>query len=220
MAEFTLAQLRAITRFRGDYQNVRKFPDASIDIELQKSFGKFWQLVAKTNQGWWDTQGTVTTTANIAFVAPPLTAWIIKGVDILDGDEYRELRQVSHADRNRFGTSTDEPAAFYTTARGIELLPPPNTVYTLRVIYTPRAPALAESQPREWYNGWEEYVIEDTLAVLDKREGNPRLADRLATIGEIEKSVREGAGERRQQEPEYLQLREGVGMLDHEDWMG
>ncbi len=217
MAEYTLEQIRGIIRFRGDYQNVRKFPNTSVDQEAQIAFGKFYQLVAEANQGWWDTQDTVTTTANIAYVAPPTNTWQVKGVDLLDGD-YRELRQVSHTERNRFGNTTAMPEMYFLSARGIELMATPNAVYTLRVLYTPRAPLLATSQPREWYNGWEEYVIESVLAVLDKREGNPRAAEHFASVDRIEKSVRTGAGERRQQEPEYLRLREFDSTDPYDDW--
>ena len=211
MAELTLAQIRQTIRDRGDYQNTRKFTNTFLDTLAQQAFGKFWQLVDSTHSGWWDTDTTTTTTNNVAFVATPTNCWKVNGVDILDG-EYRELRQVSRTERNRYSASTDKPSAYYLSARGIELLATPNAAYTLRVLYTPRAPALAESQPREWFNGWEEYVIVSVLCVLDEREGSPHLRDRQATLVEIEKSVRQGAGERRQQEPEYINLRENASL--------
>lgn len=211
MAELTLAQIRQTIRDRGDYQNTRKFTNTFLDTLAQQAFGKFWQLVDSTHSGWWDTDTTTTTTNNVAFVATPTNCWKVNGVDILDG-EYRELRQVSRTERNRYSSVTDKPSAYYLSSRGIELLATPNAAYTLRVLYTPRAPALAESQPREWFNGWEEYVIVSVLCVLDEREGSPHLRDRKETLVEIEKSVRQGAGERRQQEPEYINLRENASL--------
>lgn len=215
MAELTLAQIRQTIRDRGDYTNTRKFTNTYLDTEAQLAFGKFWQLVDSVHQGWWDTQGTVTTTANVAYVATPVDCWKVLGVDILDGGEYRELRQASHAERNRYSQSTDMPDSYRLSARGIDLMATPNAAYTLRVLYTPRAPSLAESQPREWFNGWEEFVIVSVLCVLDEREGKPSLADRKDTLATIEKNVRQGAGERRQQEPEYLNLRENGS---HDTW--
>jgi hypothetical protein len=207
MALLDVPALRGVIRFRGDYQNVRKFPDADIDREIQSAFENFYQIVADTNQGWFDTTVAAVTVANQAFVTTPADAWRVLGLDLLDGADYVELWQVGLSDRNRFGTDTDQPVAYRLTARGADLYPTPNTTYTLRFVYTPRAPILLSAQQREWYNGWDDYVVEAVLLELDKREGKP-LSDRMATLTQIEKAVRAGAGERRQQEPEYLPLRE------------
>ncbi len=207
MAELTLKTLRDTLRFRGDYQNIRKFPDAAVNVEIQCAFGDLWQLVADTHEGWWDTDGTVTTTIGVNYVALPKTAWRVLAVDLLDGDAYVEIPQVGVDQRNRFGTGTGRPLAHRLTSRGIELMPPPDSAYTLRVTFTPMAPSLAESQPREWYNGWEDYVIEGALLALDKREGKP-LSDRLASLEVTAKKITAGATERRSQEPEYIPLRE------------
>ncbi len=207
MTAFTLAELRSQTRFRGDYQNVRKFSDSDVNLLLQKGFQAFWQLVADAHQGYWDTSANVATTAATAFVALPSDAWRVQGVDIYDGDVTTELFQAGISDRNKFGATSAKPVAYRLTARGIDLLPTPDAAYTLRVIYTPFAPALAESQPRQWYNGWESYVVEWALLELDKRNGRP-IGDRLKALELAENLVRSGVVERRSQEPEYLRLRE------------
>lgn len=209
MAELTLAQIRAAVRFRGDYTNVRKFPNEDVDAEIQRSFGKFWQIVDEVNQGWWDTYGSVVTTAGVEYVAPPTGAWSVKDVKRLDGSDYVDMRQISAQMRNRYGSSRGEPCAYFLAARGIELAPIPDGVYTLRVLYTPKAPLLQESQPREWYNGWDSYVIECTLLELDKRERKP-LTDRLTALEIADKALRAGASKRREQEPEYLNLHEAA----------
>lgn len=211
MAAIDLQTLRSDIRFRGDYQNVRKFPNASVDKEIQRSFGEFYALVDSTHEGYWDTDDTVTTVADQRYVALPASCWRVKGVDRLDGSDYIELRQVSVSDRNKFNSSSDTPQAYRLTARGIELYPTPETAYTLRVTFTPVAPALEEAAEREWYNGWEEYVIESTLMKLDRREGKP-LGEREREIARLEKRIKEEATERKQQEPEYLVLREGGDM--------
>ena len=211
MAAITLAQLRSTVRFRGDYQNVRKFPDADVNEVIQKAFGDFWQVVADAHQGYWDTLGNVSTTASTAYVALPSDAWRVQGVDRFDGTETIELLQVGLSDRNKFGATAGTPRAYRTTARGLDLYPTPDAVYTLRVMYTPTAPLLQESQPREWYNGWEDYVIEGALFRLDERERRP-LSERVAMIEKLEKQLKSGAGERRSQEPEYLRLREFEGI--------
>lgn len=207
MALLNRTQIRDAVRFRGDYQNVRNFPDASLNSEIQIAFGKFYQLVADAHEGYWDTQGTVATVAAQPYVALPSDCWRLQGVDILIGGEYRALRRLGRDQRNRYDSTTDEPVGYRRTARGLELLPTPNAVYTLRVLYTPIAPALADATAREWFNGWEDYTITETLRMLDEREGKP-LGPRLAVLERIEKEVRAGANEGDASEPEYLVLRE------------
>lgn len=207
MSALTLADIRAQCRFRGDFQNVRKFPDADINALIQKGFQAFWQLVANIHEGYWDTSGNVTTTASTAYVALPSDAWRVLGVDLYDGSEPDELSQVGVSDRNKFGVNTGKPVGYRLTSRGIDLYPTPDAAYTLRVVYTPIAPQLAESQPREFYLGWEEYVIEWALFKLDERNGRP-LGDRIKALEMIEAQVRSGIVERRSQEPDYLRLRE------------
>jgi len=216
MSAIDLATLRQIVRFRGDYQNVRKFPDADLDREIQGAFGEFYELVADTNEGWWDASAQVTTVSGQDYVALPADAWRVHGIDLLDSGDWVELLQVGRADRNRFGTDTDEPEAYRLTARGIDLMPTPNAVYTLRVTYTPTAPALQEAQPREWYNGWDEYVVTAALLRLDQREQRP-VNERVGILDRLKQRVIAGASRRRGQEPDYLPLREGWSDLSPRD---
>lgn len=201
------ATLRSTIRLRGDYTNVRRFSNEYLNTEIQTAFGHFWRIVDEAHQGWWDTEGSVTTTADAAYVALPTNAKVVKGVDRLDGGEYIEMPQVGIAQRNRYGTDTGKPVAHRLSSRGIELHPTPNAVYTLRVMFTPKPPQLTESETREWYDGWEDYVIEKVLLELDSREGKS-LTDRLVKLEAAEKMLRASANERRQSEPEYLVLRE------------
>ena len=216
MAAINRTKLRATIRSRGDYTNVRRFSDDYLNDEIQTSFNHFWRIVDEAHQGWWDTEDTVTTTSGTAYVAPPATAKVVKGVDRLDGGEYTDMVQIGVSDRNRWGSSTGTPVAYRLSARGIELYPTPNAVYTLRVTFTPKPPTLTESEAREWYDGWEDYVIEKTLFELDSREGKS-LTDRMAKLEMAEKALRSSSGARRQQEPEYLVLREVVDIDPYND---
>lgn len=213
--EYTLDDLEHQVRFRGDYKNVRQFPTVDVKREIQLAFGSFYQIVADTHQGWWDTQAEFPCVAQQAFIAPPkaLGVWRVQGLDILEGTEWREVTQVPTSYRNTFTNTYDQPTGYRTSARGLELYPPPNSAYQLRLLYTPKAPELKDSEPREWFNGWEDYVIEKALWALDKRERKP-LGDREKALAEAEAVLRSGAGQRRQQEPEYLNLREGGSSFD------
>lgn len=202
-----LAAIESMVRFRGDYQNVRKFPSSDVRREIQKSFGEFWELINSVHQGYFDTETTLSTVTSQRFIELPSDVWSVKGIDRLDGSDYRELRQVGVAERNRFGANTGTPCAYRLSSRGVELQPTPDAVYTLRIVYTPKAPSLLEAKSRDWFNGWDDYVIESTLMKLDRREGKP-LVERERALAEIAGRIKAGASERRQQEPEYLVVRE------------
>lgn len=209
MSAIARSTLRDTIRKTGGYENVRKFTDAFLNTKIQSAFGKFWQLVAKHHKGYWDTDTTISTTAGTAFKALPTDCWTIRAIDMLDngGKVARSLSAIGLDSRNKFGEDNGEPCAYRRTSRGIDIYPTPNAVYSLKVYYTPLAPTLDESTTREWYNGWEDYVIECVLLELDKREGRP-IGERLAEIERIEKQVETGVEISNAQEPEYLVLRE------------
>jgi hypothetical protein len=168
VASKSLSDLRSIVRVRGDYENARRFTDASIDTEIQAAFAELYELIADTNEGYWDTFSTLSTVANQPYVALPADAWRVREIDRLDGSEYVRLRRVEVSDPITLLTSTDEPVGYRLSARGVELYETPDAIYTLRVIYTPQAPTL--SAARDWYNGWEEYVVYGALMRLALRE--------------------------------------------------
>lgn len=216
MSSISRATIRDTIRFRGDYQNVRKFPNADLNKEIQTKFDKFWQLIEKEHQGWWDKQGDVSTVLNQAYIALPADCWVLKAVDRMDGTEPNEMAKVGVAARNRFGTSASQPLAYRRSSRGLELYPTPNGVYTLRITYAPYAPTLDEGTGRDWYTGWEDYVIESVLLELDTREGKP-LGDRIAKIAAYEKQVKDGVDNTNAQEPDYLVLRERLPTDPYDD---
>lgn len=219
MTALSRAQLRSTIRARGDYTNVRRFSNEHLNNEIQTAFNHCWRIVGEAHQGWWDKDDTVTTTASTAYVALPADAKVVKAVDRLDSGEYVEIPQVGLEHRNRFGTSTGKPVGHRLSARGLELIPTPDTAYTLRVTYSPKPPALTENEQREWFDGWEDYVIEKTLLELDSREGKP-LTDRAMKIEVAEQALRSSAAQRRQVEPEYLRLRDSVGIAFDDEGLG
>lgn len=216
MTAISRATLRSMIRSRGDYTNTRRFTNDHINTEIQTAFNHFWRIVAETHQGWWDKDNTVSTVASQAYVALPTDAKTVRGIDRLEGGEYIEMTQVGLNERNRYGSSTFKPIAYRLSSRGVELYPTPDAAYTLRVTYTPKPATLDEDTEREWYDGWEDYVIEKALLELDSRDGKP-LNDRLIKLQAAEAALRASASDRRQQEPEYLRLREYDGMDPHDD---
>lgn len=207
MTAISRATLRSTIRLRGDYTNTQKFSNTYLNTEIQTAFDHFWRIVDEAHQGWWDTEGTVPTVNGTAYVALPTAAKAVKAIDRLSGTDYVPLDQVSLSERNKYGSSRGEPQAYRLSARGAELYPTPNAVYTLRVMYTPKPDTLDEDTAHEWYEGWEDYVIAKVLLELATRDRtlNKDHWDKLAAA---EKALRASTSARRQQEPEYLTLRE------------
>lgn len=215
MASKSLADIVAAVRFRGDFRNTVRFPVADLEREVQASFAELYELIANVNEGYWDTDSTVSTVAGQAYVALPATAWRVRGIDFLDGGDWRELDQVGLSDRNRYSSSSDEPRAYRLTARGADLFPTPNAIYTLRVTFTPSAPTLGAA--RDFYNGWDEYVLYAALVRLtlnEERQAN----DWQAQLDRQVERIRAGASQRRAQEPEYIPLRTGYSEIDFDGW--
>jgi len=205
MASFSLAQILAAVRYRGDFRDTIRHPDSSVTVEIQAAFAEFYELVAGVNEGYWDTIATLATVNGQGHVVLPSDAWQVRGIDLLDGETFRQLDQISIADRNRYSTETDEPRAYRLTARGADLFPTPDAIYTLRVVYTPSAPVLGAA--RDFYNGWEEYVIFGALVRLEMNEERAN-----AWQGQLDRQaarINASASGRRSQEPEYIPLRIG-----------
>ena len=206
MASITLSSVRTAVRERGDLPLSRKFSNDFVDREIQSAWTALHRLKEEVHEGYWDKEGTVTTTASVKFVALPADCKWVKGVDILDGTEYRELRQIAIGERNRYGQSTDMPDAYRLTERGIDLFPTPNAVYTLRVTYSRKVTALGASAV-EVDEEEQDYVVWSAILKVAPSEERP-MNDYQAMVDSAEAAIRTGASGRRQQEPEYLVLRD------------
>lgn len=215
MATYDLSAIRSTVRLRGNYESSIKYTDAYVNTEIQSSWAELYEVIADTHEGWWVKDGTVTTSANVAFVALPADCWRVSGVDLLSGSEYLTLDQVTIADRNRFGTSNQQPRAYRLSSRGLELYPTPDTAYTIRVTYTPTYTALADSAQVDFHNDWHDYIIVGALKRLAERMKMPS-AELASELERVKQRVIAGASQRKSAEPEYLNLRERFGM--YEDW--
>lgn len=213
MTMLALADLITVVRNRGNLRNTVRFPDSVITTEVQSAFAEFYGLVTRSHQGFYDTDTTVPTVAAQSFVALPTGTWSIRAVDLLDGGDYVSLVKVGIKDRNRYGSSTkDKPRAYRSSARGLELYPTPNAIYTLRLTYTPVAPTLDATQ-REFYNGWEEYAINGALIRLCGTQ-HTDAGIWVKVITATEARITAEANEHAVQGPELLNLFED----DEPDW--
>jgi hypothetical protein len=206
MASITLTTVRAAVRELGDFPLSPKFSNDFVDREIQTAWTALHRLVEKVNEGYWDKSGTTPTVASQAYAALPSDCWKVKGVDILDGTEYRELRQIAIGERNRYGQTTDKPDAYRLTERGIDLFPTPNAVFTLRVTYARKVTTLAGTAvtvDEEWHD----FVVWSAILKISASEERPT-GDYQAAIDRASMAIADSATGRRQAEPEYVILRE------------
>lgn len=208
----TLSSLITTLRERGDARNTVRFPDSYLTKELQAAFAEGYELIESVHEGFFDQFDTLSTIAHQAYVplpAGPPPCWIVRAVDVLVGTEYTPVPRVGIKDRLRYGATEGRPTGHRLTARGIDLYPTPDAVYTLRVLNTPAAPTL-DTTAREFYNSWEEYTLFGALVRLYENQGRDpsgwqKQLDRTAA------RIVRAASERNSSGPEYLNLREGVG---------
>ena len=165
-----LSDIITVVRNRGDMRNTIRFPDSVLTTEIQAAFGEGYELMEQVNEGFFDTTATAPTVVAQAYIALPSGTWKTRAIDRLDGTEYVPVVRVGIKDRNRYGSQQGKPLAHRLTARGADLYPTPDAVYTLRFTYTPVAPTL-DTTPREFYNGWEEYSIFGALVRLFQTQG-------------------------------------------------
>lgn len=206
MASITLTSVRAAIRERGDFPASKKFTSDFVDREAQAAWTALHRVVEEVHEGWWDKEGTLATVANQAYVLLPADCRKVKGVDILDGTEYRELRQLSIGERHRYGQTADEPDAYRLTERGIDLYPTPNAVYTLRLIYARKVLPLS-AVAVEVDEEWQDFVVWKAIIAIAASQERPT-TEYEREMQRAEAAIRAGASGRRQAEPEYLVLRE------------
>lgn len=207
MSSFTLASIRSLVRLRGDVPAGRKFTNDYVNAEVQVSWADLHELIEETNEGFFDKTDTVTTTASTAYVALLSDCWKVKAIDILDGGEWRELRQIGIGERNRYGVTADCPDAYRLTERGIDLFPTPNAAFTLRVTYARTVTPLSEATPVTMPNEWRDYVVWSAILRIATSEERP-IGDYANLLEQAKIRINRAASKRRQQEPEYLILRE------------
>lgn len=212
----TLADLENVIRTRGDYLSSLTFRPAYIRREIQAAWVELYEIMDDSQEGWWDTDAEVATVAGQAYVALPGNCWRVKAIDILEGNKWPPLEVVPVGYRNRSRTQ-GRPTLYRLTARGADLSPIPNGVYTLRVTYAPKCPAIGDGDAVEMY-GWEEFVIERALLAIDEREERDTSA-RWRRLYDPENGLKQrivkGAHKRKQQGPELLNM-----FADADSWDG
>lgn len=217
MTAVSLSTLRSRVRILGNYENSARFTDAWLTEQVNVALGELYEIIAETNEGYFDVEATTTTIANNANVTLPSDFLHLRGVDLSVNGTWVELAQVGIQERNRYQTA-GQPVAYRISAAvqsgtsqrgGLILYPTPSAVYTVRFTYEPSRTLLsADGDTVEGFNGWEDYIVTAALLRCDEREQRD-IGPRMAKLQMIKQRVISGATRRRAAEPEYLIPRSG-----------
>ena len=190
----TLAQLRTESLQLADMENVSLFVDTSlageVDTYINQGISELWDLlIAAGGHEWYMSSNDITTDAvSDGIFAMPTDFYLLKGVDLVDGDEvYRllpygwrernddryvgalEIVQQGRPRRYRCSGAVSATSGAYTPV--ITLTPEPDGEYTVRVWYYPHAPVLnADADVWDGFNGWEEFVTVFAAIKLRNKE--------------------------------------------------
>ena len=204
----TLAQLRTDALRKADFQNVDTYVDIGLTGEVtdyvNESIAALWDiLIASGGHEWYISSDDVTTDIDSPVIGLPTDFYILKGIDLVEGDVIRSLTPFMWGERDKYtrglvvaeggrpaqyrvGGVVSGATGVYTPV--VTILPTPQSAYTLRVWYIPHAPVLnADTDVWDGFNGWEEYVTTDVALKLLEKEQNPiseALAVRKAGIEE------------------------------------
>lgn len=221
MATITHTEFLARMRRLGNYPNTGNHPaspvsDTFLTDCLNDAISDYCDILDARWEGYRDTTGTVTTTANAATKALPTDCKTLLAVDILDAGEYRPLRRLEIERTYQFQGTTGIPQGYMVVGVNFEFFPTPDQAYTVRVRYVPQPPVLSASvspTSMDVPNRWERYIIRMALLAVDEQQERS-IQDRLAIIAKLEAAVTLAAGDRNVAEPEYIPYPgEGVALV-------
>lgn len=210
MTAFTLTQLLARVRRKGNYPNTGNHPaspisDTFLTEEINGAIGEYESVLDRLWEGYRDKTGTIATVANTATAAMPADFKSLRAKPyIVTGGSPIPLRRFNAEQTIQFYGQRDQPSGYMLTEANMEFFATPDAVYTVNLRYTPTATVLVSgSDSITIPNGWEKYPIELVLLAVDQQQ-NQSVQDRMGVIARLENEVRQAAGDRNQAEPEVI----------------
>lgn len=215
MSAFTLTQLLARVRRKGNYPNTGNNPaspisDTFLTEEINGGIADYETLLDQRWEGYRDKttptsgMGEVVTVASVATVALPTDFLRLQAADILWSGVYRPLRRLTIARAYPYQLTTDIPDGYMLVGSSFELFPTPNGVYRLRLRYMPVTTVLVTGADSITIpNGWERYIVELALLAADQQQQRS-IQDRATVLARLEAAIIAAAGDRNVAEPEQI----------------
>lgn len=210
MPAFTLTQLLARLRRKGNYPNTGNHPaspisDTFLTEELNGGIAEYENILDLRWEGYRDKTGTVATVANTATAALPSDFKTLRSRPwIANGDVPWTLRRLNPDQVHAYYNQRAIPTGYMIVGSNFEFFPTPNAVYTVNLRYVPSSTVLVSgSDSITIPNGWERYPIELALLAVDQQQQRS-IQDRMGVLQRLEAEVIAAAADRNVAEPEYI----------------
>jgi hypothetical protein len=171
-----LTDLIADVRYRADN---KASTDAEITEVLNQSIADLYDQLCKAfGDEYFETESTLTTTANVDTIALPATFYKLTGVYwLISGGQYARISKYDPTNGQQYmpssGWTFDGDIRYRLRAGTIRFTPMPLASQTVKLTFIPCAARLVNpTDPFDGYNGFEEYPIVDAAIKLLEREGN------------------------------------------------
>lgn len=188
MANYTLAQLRELSRQRADQEYVAGTPeadkfvtDAELNGYINRSIEELYDLIISCyGNDYYVDSHTFNLVANQEAYALPTGFYQMLGVDlVINSNDKLTLKPFMFQERNQymnFPANAWQGINYRYHIRGGNIIfqPQPSTTNQVTIWYVPLAVLLVnDSDIMQGFNGWEEYVIIDAaIKMTIKQEGN------------------------------------------------
>lgn len=233
----TLAELRTETLQLADMEASSNLIDTALNGEVDRyinqGIAELYDLIIDSSaQEWYlrldQTGVTVSGTKEYTL---PSDMYLLKGIDLVDGDERATLTPYMFSERNQYEGHllrhrTGRPSRYRVSGETVDasgvhssiirFVPEPDGVYEYDVWYYPHAPELdADADVWDGFNGWEEYVTVFAATKLLQKEATDTSTLDLRKA-ELTERIRTMASHRDHNNAEHIV--DVMGDYDNDTW--
>lgn len=204
----TLAGLEAAIRNRVEIRDATALPAL-----INAAIAQLYRLVASANPEWFlsAVPASINVVAGTASYAFGVDAYSVHGVDVLDGDQWRNVSRAPWAMRNAMPERGSPTMVCYRLSGArIVLMPTPDWSRTagLRLWYTPLPPVLTNITPGttdvwDTFAGWDEWIINKVAMMYTAKEESD-VTPWAAQLGELTRDIISQVSDRDQGEPDRI----------------
>lgn len=176
----SLLSLRTQVRKRADIENETvRHTNAELNGYINLAWNELYETVASTNEDYYSSQVTLTTTAGVDTIALPAAFLWIRHVTITTPDNIRyEMARLNLSEVDAFYNYgqiyAGTPGGYVLLGDNIQIVPTPQSAYSVIVKYVARPTDMAaDVDTIDGKAGWEEFIIWKAVATvlaIDKRD--------------------------------------------------